>query len=129
MSATVATPDSFNSWQLEAIEDTERVCSVLSLLGTTFIIGSFICSTSFRKPINRVVFYASWGNTMANIATLISRSGLHHGVMGPLCQFQAFFIQWSVTRKLPNIVKNFLLEIGSCLQMRCGYFAWHAMCI
>lgn len=98
MSATVTTPESsFAIWELVAIENTERACSVLSLLGTTFIIGSFICNTSFRKPINRLVFYASWGNTMANIATLISRSGVYHGVTGPLCQFQAFFIQWSVS--------------------------------
>lgn len=80
--------------QLAAISVTERICSAISLIGTFIIIASFIGSRSFRKPINRLVFYASWGNMMANIATMISQSGLHAGVRSPLCQFQAFLIQW-----------------------------------
>ena len=82
--------------QVSAIEITERVSSILSLLGATFVIGTFICDKSFHKPINRLVFYAAWGNVMANIATLISVSGIHLGIDGPLCQFQAFLIQWYV---------------------------------
>ncbi|KAJ5381077.1 uncharacterized protein N7496_003505 [Penicillium cataractarum] len=80
--------------QLSAISITERVCSAVSLVGTFVIVATFIGSRSFRKPINRLVFYASWGNIMANIATLISQSGIHAGVGSPLCQFQAFLIQW-----------------------------------
>lgn len=80
--------------QLAAISITERVCSTVSLVGTFVIVTTFIVSRSFRKPINRLVFYASWGNIMANIATLISQSGIHAGVGSPLCQFQAFLIQW-----------------------------------
>jgi hypothetical protein len=80
--------------QLLAISVTERVCSTVSLVGTFVIVATFIGSRSFRKPINRLVFYASWGNIMANIATLISQSGIHAGVGSPLCQFQAFLIQW-----------------------------------
>ncbi|KAL1912365.1 hypothetical protein Sste5344_001806 [Sporothrix stenoceras] len=38
----------------------ERVCSVLSLLGCIIIIGTFSASKSFHKPINRLVFYASF---------------------------------------------------------------------
>ncbi|KAJ5337501.1 uncharacterized protein N7506_005523 [Penicillium brevicompactum] len=79
--------------QLAAISVTERVCSSISLIGTFIIITSFICSRSFRKPINRLVFYASWGNMMANIATMISQSGIHAGARSPLCQVQAFLIQ------------------------------------
>ncbi|KAK1141971.1 hypothetical protein N8T08_008294 [Aspergillus melleus] len=49
---------------------------------------------SFRKPINRLVFYASWGNIMTNLATVVSQSGIHAGLNSPLCQLQAFLIQW-----------------------------------
>ncbi|KAJ6086412.1 hypothetical protein N7467_005326 [Penicillium canescens] len=80
--------------QLAAISVTERVCSAVSLIGTSIIVASFIGSRSFRKPINRLVFYASWGNMMANIATLISQSGIHAGSGSSLCQVQAFLIQW-----------------------------------
>jgi hypothetical protein len=82
--------------QLYAIEVTERLGSVLSVVSTMFIIGTFLYDKSFHKPINRLVFYASWGNIMANIGTLISRSGIDLGIGRPLCQFQAFLIQMYV---------------------------------
>ncbi|OJJ95539.1 hypothetical protein ASPACDRAFT_1891777 [Aspergillus aculeatus ATCC 16872] len=80
--------------QLQAISITERVCSAVSLLGTFIIVISFLSSSSFRKPINRLVFYASWGNMMANVATLMSQSGVRLGTASSLCQFQGFLIQW-----------------------------------
>ncbi|RAK80441.1 Nnf1-domain-containing protein [Aspergillus fijiensis CBS 313.89] len=80
--------------QLQAISITERVCSAVSLLGTFIIVVSFLSSSSFRKPINRLVFYASWGNMMANVATLMSQSGVRLGTASGLCQFQGFLIQW-----------------------------------
>ncbi|KAJ5304373.1 uncharacterized protein N7443_004033 [Penicillium atrosanguineum] len=80
--------------QLFAISLTERICSAVSLVGTFVIVSTFISFRSFRKPINRLVFYASWGNIMANIATLISQSGIQAGFGSSLCQFQAFLIQW-----------------------------------
>jgi hypothetical protein len=80
--------------QLAAISIAERVCSTVSLVGAFVIVTTFIGSRSFRKPINRLVFYACWGNIMANIATLISQSGIRAGVGSPLCQVQAFLIQW-----------------------------------
>lgn len=79
--------------ELNAIELAERVGSVLSLVSTAFIIGTFLYDNSFHKPINRLVFYASWGNIMASVGTLISTSGIVLGVDQPLCQFQAFMIQ------------------------------------
>ena len=82
--------------QILAISATERVCSTISLVGTFVIVATFIWSPLFRKPINRLVFYASWGNIMANIATIISADGIHIGVDSSLCQFQGFLIQWSV---------------------------------
>ncbi|KAJ5360032.1 hypothetical protein N7517_009223 [Penicillium concentricum] len=66
--------------QILAISATERVCSTISLVGTFVIVATFIWSPTFRKPINRLVFYASWGNIMANIATIISADGIHSGV-------------------------------------------------
>ncbi|KAI2696580.1 hypothetical protein CBS147332_8932 [Penicillium roqueforti] len=80
--------------QILAISATERVCSTVSLVGTFVIVATFIWSPTFRKPINRLVFYASWGNMMANIATIISADGIHSGVDSSLCQFQGFLIQW-----------------------------------
>jgi hypothetical protein len=83
--------------QLYAIEVTERLGSVLSLLSTAFVIGTFLYNKAFHKPINRLVFYASWGNIMANVGTIISRSGIYLGLGRPLCQFQAFVIQMYAT--------------------------------
>ncbi|CAG8215701.1 unnamed protein product [Penicillium nalgiovense] len=80
--------------QILAISATERVCSTISLVGTFVIVATFMWSPTFRKPINRLVFYASWGNIMANIATIISADGTHSGVESSLCQFQGFLIQW-----------------------------------
>ena len=84
--------------QANAVSIAERVASVFSVLGAFFIIGTFTFDRRFRKPINRLVFYASWGNLFANVATLISRSGIRLGVDAPLCQFQAFLIQWYIRR-------------------------------
>ncbi|KAL4991606.1 hypothetical protein BDW68DRAFT_151603, partial [Aspergillus falconensis] len=85
---------SLSAGQLFAISATERTCSTISLVATSIIIVSFLSSRSFRKPINRLVFYASFGNIMANVATLISQSGIWAGTNSNLCQIQAFFIQW-----------------------------------
>ncbi|KAL2817245.1 hypothetical protein BDW59DRAFT_152856 [Aspergillus cavernicola] len=85
---------SLSAGQLYAISATERTCSTISLIATSIIIVSFLSSRSFRKPINRLVFYASFGNIMANVATLISQSGIRAGTTSNLCQIQAFLIQW-----------------------------------
>lgn len=79
--------------QLAAIQTAERVSSVFSVCGSLFVIGTYLYSEAFHKPINRLVFYASWGNMATNVATLISRSGITAGVTSPLCQLQAFIIQ------------------------------------
>ncbi|KAJ5715919.1 uncharacterized protein N7483_013100 [Penicillium malachiteum] len=68
-------PQSASVQQLSALSITERICSTISLIGTSMIVITFLRSPSFRKSINRLVFYASWGNVMANIATLISQVG------------------------------------------------------
>jgi hypothetical protein len=88
---------SLNEQQLFAISITERVCSVVSLISAGIAILTYLSRSAFRKPINRLIFYALWGNIIFNIATLISRSGLQHGIESALCQFQAFLVQWFVS--------------------------------
>ncbi|KAJ4414235.1 hypothetical protein N0V85_003230 [Neurospora sp. IMI 360204] len=70
----------------------ERICSVFSLLGCIFIISTFCLSERFQKPINRLCFFATFGNLATNVATLMGRDFVlsPHGAG---CQFQAFLIQ------------------------------------
>lgn len=80
--------------QLVNFSTLERVGSVLSLAGCTFIAITFLFSKAFHKPINRLVFYASMGNVFTNIATIMARAAVetkHYN--GAFCQFQAFLIQ------------------------------------
>lgn len=90
---------SLGSGEMLAIQVSERTMSVLSLAGSLFIITTFLRWHYFRKPINRLVFYASFGNMMANVASLISTSALptspNH--FSSLCEFQGILIQWYVT--------------------------------
>ena len=104
---------SLKQTQLTALETTERVASCFSLVGTLFILITFFSSPDFRKPINRLVFYASWGNMVSksrslvylfpiltskstqlcNVGTLMSESPIRIGPDSHLCQFQGFLIQ------------------------------------
>lgn len=126
---------SLSARELSAITITERVCSAVSLLGSCMIVVTFLASRSFRKPINRLVFYASWGNLMTNIATLIAQSGIQAGTNSCLCRFQAFFIQWYDGMLLSSyscvcvVVVALTRRIGSCPLMPCGRFAWLVMFI
>lgn len=87
MSSATKTPG-----ELLALSLIERVCSVLSLLGCIFIIVTFALSSAFRKPINRLVFYASIGNMLCNVGTLMSTSYIDSpNSIG--CQAQGFLIQ------------------------------------
>lgn len=70
----------------------ERACSVFSILGCVFIITTFLFSKSFRKPITRLVFFASFGNLLTNVATIMARSYVAVPT-SPACQFQGFLIQ------------------------------------
>ncbi|KAI9772674.1 MAG: hypothetical protein M1840_000269 [Geoglossum simile] len=83
----------YSDAQLASLSVTERVTSALSLISTGYIIFTFLISTEFHKPINRLVFYASFGNIITNVATLISRSAITLGDKSPLCQLQSFLIQ------------------------------------
>ncbi|KAL8751576.1 MAG: hypothetical protein Q9199_006320 [Rusavskia elegans] len=86
-------PADLTSGQKNALMITERVVSIFSILGIFFVLVTFYFLCSFNKPINRLVFYASFGNLGMNIACLISEDGINAGPLSPLCQFQAFLIQ------------------------------------
>jgi hypothetical protein len=86
----------FSKAQLYSLMVTERVMASLSLMGTVFIMGMFIWSPHFRKPINRLVFYASFGNIFMSVGVLISTDGIKHGSGSAICQFQGFLIQMYV---------------------------------
>ncbi|KAL8982372.1 MAG: hypothetical protein Q9205_003091 [Flavoplaca limonia] len=60
---------------------TERIVSVFSIFGIIFILVTFYFLSSFNKPINRLVFYASFGNLGMNIACLISENGIKAGAL------------------------------------------------
>ncbi|KAF2856948.1 hypothetical protein T440DRAFT_512933 [Plenodomus tracheiphilus IPT5] len=88
---------SFSEGQYRAIEVVTRTTSVASILGSFFILGTFAAFPFFRKPINRLIFYATFGNVMVNVATLISTSALPRpGATSAsrLCEFQGVLIQW-----------------------------------
>lgn len=58
---------SLSTSQLKSLETTERVASCFSLVGTSFVMVTFIYSSAFRKPINRLVFYATIGMILEKI--------------------------------------------------------------
>ncbi|KAF4541843.1 G-protein coupled receptor [Lasiodiplodia theobromae] len=76
------------------LESMARTTSAVSLVSCLFILLTFAFFPTFRKPINRLIVYASIGNILTNIATVISVSGIpSHGASWSLCRFQGFFIQ------------------------------------
>lgn len=79
--------------QVNALNITERVMSILSLLGIFFILSTYYFGRGFDKPINRLIFFASWSNLGMNIASLIAGDGWAAGQGSPTCQFQAWAIQ------------------------------------
>lgn len=84
---------SLTDGQLRAITIAERVGGSASLLGCAFIVTTYCASNTFRKPVNRLIFYASFGNAFAAVASLMSRDGVTAGPESALCLAQAFFIQ------------------------------------
>ena len=77
----------------ESVIAIERACSALSLVGCVFVLVTFCLSDAFRqRAINRMVFYATFGNMLTNVATLMTTS-YTHDVNSPGCQLQGFLIQ------------------------------------
>ncbi|EUC32219.1 hypothetical protein COCCADRAFT_37813 [Bipolaris zeicola 26-R-13] len=73
-----------------------RIASIFSVVGSSIIVATFIAFPFFRKPINRLVFYATLGNILTNVATLMSNSVLPAPgePASGLCEFQGLLIQW-----------------------------------
>lgn len=80
--------------QLYDVVATERAFSTLSISSSLFVLGSFLGSNLFRTPVNRLIFYAAPGNILVDAAIMAGRAPIHRGEDGPLCQWQAFFINW-----------------------------------
>ncbi len=107
--------------QLKAIDIIERVNSSLSVVGCLFIVVTFLSSSAFHKPINRLVFFASVGNIMTSIATLISRAALGN-LTGALCQFQGFLIQmYGIS---PPPLKIYIVGILRLCRFMCADGFW-----
>lgn len=81
------------SQQIQAISIAERTGASFSLLGCAFIVTTYAASPKFRKPVKRLIFYASLGNIFSAVSSLISTEGIASGTDSPLCQMQAFFVQ------------------------------------
>ncbi|KAJ5594728.1 G protein coupled receptor family protein [Penicillium hispanicum] len=79
--------------QHRAMVVTERVNSSVSIVCIVFVIVTYLFASGFDKPINRLIFFASWGNLGSNIAALISEAGPAAGQHSSLCQFQAFLVE------------------------------------
>ncbi|KAJ5681966.1 uncharacterized protein N7477_001906 [Penicillium maclennaniae] len=84
----------FTAGQARAIEITERVGSSISLLCSCSVIATFFFTKHDQTPVQRLIFFATWGNVWSNIGMLIALSGISRGEDSALCQFQAFLIQW-----------------------------------
>lgn len=93
---------SLTDTQLDTIDLAERLGGSFSLLGSALILATYFASAAFRKPVTRLIFYATFGNIFSAVASLIGRDGIRKGPDSPLCQVQAFFIQWYVTDHPPR---------------------------
>ena len=79
--------------QLSAITITERVISALSLLGFLLVVSTYLFCQGFKKPVNRLIFYAAWSNLGSTVVGFVSRDGIVAGQDSALCQVSAFLFQ------------------------------------
>lgn len=79
--------------QIRALIITERVNSVVSIISIIFVVATYLFSPGFNKPINRLIFFASFGNLGSAVAALISENGPLVGERSALCKIQAFLVQ------------------------------------
>ncbi|KAG5296928.1 G-protein coupled receptor [Histoplasma ohiense] len=80
--------------QIHTIYTSARAASALSITSSFFVITSFLWNRLFQTPVNRLMFYATWGNVLANVATMIGGDGISRGPKSSLCICQAFLAQW-----------------------------------
>jgi hypothetical protein len=79
--------------QIHILVIIEKTSAVLSLIGTTLIITTFLSIKSFRKLSTTLIFYASFSNVLSNVAHLFGVAGIRAGRNSALCQVQAFLQQ------------------------------------
>jgi cation transporter-like permease len=79
--------------QLESLVVIERTSAILSLTGTAFVVTTFWASKAFRTLSNTLIFYASFGNVLSNVAHLAAIAGVRAGPNSALCQMQGFLQQ------------------------------------
>ena len=84
----------FTEEQMHAIMWGSRCSSLLSLVGSFFIVGTFLFSSRFKSSINRLIFYATLANLLTAAGFLMSVYPIRKGPNRPFCQFQAFILQW-----------------------------------
>lgn len=85
------------SSQQQGITALARVCSSISLLACIFVILTYSLQRTFRTFVNRFIFYASVGNVVCCIATLMARGPVSEPDSAS-CQVQGFLIQMCVLR-------------------------------
>lgn len=86
---------SLNLAEDHAIAIAMRVCGAISLLGCLLIVLTFTLSRRFRRPVNRLIFYASWGNMVLAIVGIFSVDPIFspYGPESALCTAQGFLVQ------------------------------------
>jgi hypothetical protein len=85
---------SLSEEQYRVLVWTVRGSSIFSMLGSFFVVTTFLFSSRFQSSINRLIFYASWGNILTNTGSLMSRAPIERGPDSSFCQFQGFMLQW-----------------------------------
>jgi hypothetical protein len=83
----------FTPAQARLVIITERAASGLSVLGCLFVFITFAYSPRLRRPVNRILFYATIANLCMNVGTMLAFTPMYAGADSLLCQTQGFLIQ------------------------------------
>lgn len=94
--------------QLQSFVIVVRISSTFSLVGALFIIITFCMSKSFHKPINRLAFFAAFGNVITNFATMVAQDGIKKGCGSGLCTVQGALINWFMVSDALFVSKSHL---------------------
>jgi hypothetical protein len=113
--------------QLTSLVAIERTSAALSLTGTALIITTFWASKKFRTLPNTLIFYASFGNVISNVAHLVAIAGVAAGPNSALCQIQGFLQQMYVSLHIKLTRPSLNLLLGLCRQTHFGPWLWLAM--
>ncbi|KAH6704118.1 putative cAMP receptor-like protein [Leptodontidium sp. MPI-SDFR-AT-0119] len=114
--------------QIHILVIIEKTSAVLSLIGTTLIITTFLSIKSFRKLSTTLIFYASFSNVLSNVAHLVGVAGIRAGRNSALCQVQAFLQQafmpadvlWSLAMAI-NVYLTFFRQYNAASLTRLSW--------